>query len=288
MPVPRPGSVRRALTAPASVLATVLALLAGFLATVLALSGTASAATPQPLSHPDDDWAGSQILRHEGAGDRTRGAAEPSLLAGVEGVDVSSHQGNVDWAALWNSGVRFAYAKATEGTTYTNPYFPQQYNGSYNVGMVRGAYHFALPDVSSGATQANYFLSHGGGWSRDGKTLPGALDIEYNPYGATCYGLSQSAMVSWLKDFVNTYASRTGRDPVIYTSTSWWKTCTGNNASFGGLNPLWIPRYGSSVGELPAGWGFHTIWQYTSTGPTVGDHDLFNGSYDRLVALANG
>ena len=42
-------------------------------------------------------------------------------------------------------GVRFAYVKATEGRTYRNPYFAQQYNGSYNVGMIRGAYHFALP-----------------------------------------------------------------------------------------------------------------------------------------------
>jgi hypothetical protein len=49
---------------------------------------------------------------------------------------------------------------------------------SANVGMIRGAYHFALPNSSSGATQANYFAGNGGGWSWDGKTLPGALDIE--------------------------------------------------------------------------------------------------------------
>ena len=106
------------------------------------------------------------------------------------GQDVSGHQGNVNWSAQWSAGSRFAYVKATEGTYYTNPYFAQQYNGSYNVGMIRGSYHFARPDTTSGATQANYFVDHGGGWSRDGRTLPGALDIEYNPYGATCYGLS--------------------------------------------------------------------------------------------------
>lgn len=42
------------------------------------------------------------------------------------------------------------------------------------------------------------------------------------------------------------------------------------------------------VGELPGGWGFHTMWQYTSTGPTVGDHNRFNGALDRVQALANG
>ena len=144
----------------------------------------------------------------------TTTSSAPAVVAPaatVEGIDVSSHQGNVNWTTQWNNGKRFAYVKATEGTSYKNPYFAQQYNGCYNVGMIRGAYHFALPNNSSGATQANYFASNGGGWSRDGRTLPGALDIEYNPYGATCYGLSQSAMVSWIRDFLNTYKARTTR-----------------------------------------------------------------------------
>ncbi|MES4904847.1 MULTISPECIES: lysozyme [unclassified Streptomyces] len=280
MPKHRPGTTRRTLTA-------VIGILAGLLAMSFTLSGTASAAeSGKAIPHPEDDWAGSQILKHEGGS--TTGEEPPGLLATVEGVDVSSHQGNVAWSTLWNSGVRFAYVKATEGTSYTNPYFSQQYTGSYNVGMIRGSYHFALPDNSSGAAQATYFVNHGGGWSKDGKTLPGALDMEYNPYGATCYGKSASAMVSWIKDFTTTYKSLTGRDPVIYTSTSWWKSCTGNSSAFGSTNPLWIPRYGSSVGELPAGWGFHTIWQYTSSGATVGDHNKFNGAIDRVQALANG
>ncbi|MCK7625804.1 lysozyme [Streptomyces sp. RS10V-4] len=286
MPVLRSGSPHRSARSRATVAGILLAtvsLLAG-------LPGTAGAAAPSRAPeprHPDQDWAGSQIARHEGA---TTGLlpALPSLTASVEGVDVSSHNGNVAWSTLWSSGVKYAYVKATESTSYTNPYFAQQYNGSYNSGMIRGAYHFATPDTSSGAAQANYFVDHGGGWSKDGKTLPGALDMEYNPYGATCYGLSATGMVNWMKDFFATYRSRTGRDAVVYTSTSWWQQCTGNSTAFGSVNPLWVPRYGSSVGELPAGWGFHTIWQYTSSGPTVGDHDRFNGAYDRLQALANG
>jgi GH25 family lysozyme M1 (1,4-beta-N-acetylmuramidase) len=211
--------------------------------------------------------------------------ASIGTLATVSGIDVSSHQGNVNWASYWSGGKRFAYVKATEGSGYINPYFAQQYNGSYNVGMIRGSYHFALPNNSSGATQANYFVSHGGGWSGDGKTLPGALDIEYNPYGATCYGLTQASMVNWIRDFTNTYKARTGRDAVIYSTTNWWTTCTGNNGSFGATNPLWIARYSSSPGTLPAGWGFHTFWQYSST-PI--DQNYFNGAQDRLQALANG
>ncbi|MFE7659930.1 lysozyme [Streptomyces celluloflavus] len=287
MPASRSGSPHR----PARSLATAAGILLATLSLLLGLPGAAGAAAasarhaPEP-THPGQDWAGSQIAAHEG----TAPGAPPTaaLTASVEGVDVSGHQGNVDWQSLWNSGVRFAYVKATESTSYTNPYFAQQYNGSYNVGMIRGAYHFATPDTSSGAAQATYFVNHGGGWSRDGKTLPGALDMEYNPYGATCYGLSPTGLVNWMKDWFATYRARTGRDAVLYTSTSWWSQCTGNYTGFGSVNPLWVPRYGSSVGELPAGWGFHTIWQYTSTGPAVGDHNLFNGAQDRLQALANG
>jgi hypothetical protein len=52
------------------------------------------------------------------------------------------------------------------------------------------------------------------------------LDIEYNPSGATCYGLSASAMVSWINSFVTTYHSKTGVYPMIYSTADWWSTCT--------------------------------------------------------------
>jgi GH25 family lysozyme M1 (1,4-beta-N-acetylmuramidase) len=213
-------------------------------------------------------------------------AAAPVAAATVAGIDVASHQGNVDWNHWYGQGMRFAYAKATEGASYRNPYFAQQYNGAYNVGMIRGAYHFALPNVSGGAAQANHFVDNGGGWSGDGRTLPPALDIEYNPYGGgTCYGLSRQAMVDWVAAFSNRVRVRTGRYPTIYTTTDWWRTCTGDSGAFASTNPLWIARYAGSVGTLPAGWGVHTFWQYSSN-PI--DQNSFNGGYDRLQALARG
>ncbi|MFI9820961.1 lysozyme [Streptomyces sp. NPDC052013] len=264
-------------------LRTFTAVVAALLA-VLSLPHTAGAAESPPAVPPRGSaHMGMGVVAHDG-----RGGLPAERAAQTEGVDVSSHQGNVAWPTLWNSGVRWAYAKASEGTYYTNPYFSQQYGGSYGVGMIRGAYHFATPDTSSGATQANYFVDHGGGWAADGRTLPGALDIEWNPYGDACYGKSPSAMVTWIRDFLNQYRARTGRDAVLYTATSWWKQCTGNYAGFAAATPLWIARYASSVGELPAGWGYYTMWQYTSTGPTVGDHDRFNGTLDQLRRLALG
>ena len=270
-----------------------LALLAGTLVTVLASAlaapATAHAASTGHMTHPELDWLGSQIKLHEGAdapGD-SKVVVTPKVTQ-TPGMDVSSYQGNVNWSGAWSNGAKFAYIKATEGTSYTNPYFTQQYNGSYNVGMIRGSYHFALPDVSSGAAQADYFVAHGGGWSADGKTLPGALDMEYNPYGATCYGKSASAMVSWIQSFSNEYHARTGRYPTIYTSTTWWTACTGNSSAFKTNNALWIARYSSSVGTLPAGWSYQTFWQYADAGAFPGDQDRFNGALDRVQAYAKG
>ncbi|TFK89918.1 glycoside hydrolase family 25 protein [Polyporus arcularius HHB13444] len=217
-------------------------------------------------------------------------SASPSLVkrAAPQGVDISHYQGTVNFNTLVANGMSFVYIKVTEGTTYQDPNFSANYNGATKAGLIRGGYHFAHPDTSSGATQANYFLAHGGGWSGDGITLPGALDIEYGPSGSECYGLSASAMVSWIKDFSNTYHSHTGVYPVIYTTTDWWKTCTGNSAAFASTNPLWIAHYSSSIGTLPAGWTYTTFWQYADSGPNPGDQDEFNGSLQGLKNLALG
>ncbi|ONI82340.1 hypothetical protein ALI22I_40230 [Saccharothrix sp. ALI-22-I] len=236
-----------------------------------------------------DHHAGSQIAKHEGWGNTTR---PPPLSAprydGVPGMDVSSHQGDVDWGKAWADGARFAYVKATEGTGYRNPKFTQQYNGSYDVGMTRGAYHFALPDRSDGTAQADFFASNGGGWSRDGKTLPGALDMEYNPYGDTCYGLSQAAMGGWVRAFSDRLFTRTGRHPTIYTSTSWWNRCVGEAARFGDTSPLWVAHYADVLGPLPHGWDYQTIWQWRAAGLFPGDQNLFNGNHEQLLRVAQG
>ncbi|EIW85862.1 glycoside hydrolase family 25 protein [Coniophora puteana RWD-64-598 SS2] len=204
------------------------------------------------------------------------------------GIDVSGYQPSVDWSTVKSNGVTWAYIKATEGTTYTSPSFSSQYDGATKAGIIRGAYHFAHPDSSTGAAQADYFVKNGGGWSGDGLTLPGALDIEYNPSGATCYGLSASAMVSWVKSFSDEYHSKTSRYPVIYTTTDWWTQCTGNSASFATNNPLWIARYSSSIGTLPAGWDYATFWQYADSGSNPGDADKFNGDAAGLKKIATG
>ncbi|SFJ50163.1 Lyzozyme M1 (1,4-beta-N-acetylmuramidase), GH25 family [Amycolatopsis sacchari] len=246
-------------------------------------TGFAPEAAAADYSKAGTTSAGSQIARVEGVG----AAPAYQQLGGTLGHDVSGHQGAVDWGGAWQAGGRFVYVKATEGTGYVNPQFAQQYNGSYAVGMTRGAYHFARPDLSSGAAQADYFLDHGGGWSADGRTLPGALDVEYNPYGDACYGKDAAAMSAWIADFSATYRTRTGRLPTIYTSTRWWNQCTGGNTGFG-ANPLWVARYNAELGALPSGWPRQAIWQFADRGTLPGDQNLFDGSADRLRDFALG
>ncbi|KAI9449735.1 hypothetical protein BJY52DRAFT_1227610 [Lactarius psammicola] len=66
------------------------------------------------------------------------------------------------------------------------------------------------------------------------------------------------------------------RFPTIYTTTSWWSTCTGNSAAFGS-NALWIAHWATTIGTLPASWGSATFWQYADSGPFPGDQDRFIG-----------
>ncbi|KAN0129595.1 Glycoside hydrolase superfamily [Lactarius tabidus] len=216
-------------------------------------------------------------------GDSQAAFAKPQPI-GPQGIDVSNNQGsNIKWGAVKSGGVQFAYIKATEGTTFIDPDFNRNYAGATNVGIIRGAYHFARPGKSSGAAQAHYFLAHGGGWSSDGRTLPGAIDLE-----GDCSGLSHGQMVNWIQDFSNTYHGATGRYPAIYTTTSWWVSCTGNSGAFGANNPLWIARWGNAIGALPAGWRFTTFWQYADSGPYPGDQDYFNGDSAGLQRFARG
>lgn len=206
---------------------------------------------------------------------QTAATVQPaSMPSGVRGMDVSAWQPKINWSTVKANGAKFAYIKATEGIRYRSSTFTSQYGGARTVGIARGAYHYATPNTSSGTRQADYFVTYGGRWKVDGHTLPGVLDIENNPYGSKCYGLSQASMRSWIHAFVNEYHTKTNRWPVINTFTDWWKTCTGNTSVFAANDPLWINNHHSTAGVLPAGWRTYTIWQWAGSGVFPGDQDV--------------
>lgn len=253
---------------------------------------------------PNGASMGDGVRKHQrsatpGAASLGSAAAMSTWMpSGVQGLDVSYYQAGVDWGAEVAKGAKFAYVKATEGNYYLNPAFSQQFNKSYDAGLVRGSYHFAIPhpDAGTAADQARYFVANGGVWSNDGKTLPPLLDIEYNPYvgsyfGNTCYDRTPDQIVAWVRDFSDTVYSLTKRLPAIYTTTDWWSTCAGNNGGFSG-NPLHIASYftqpASSPGTLPNGWLGYDIWQYSSTGPFAGDSDVWRGTLGQLQTFATG
>ncbi|KAL2870577.1 lysozyme [Aspergillus lucknowensis] len=207
----------------------------------------------------------------------------------VQGFDISHYQETFDFAGAYAAGARFCMIKATEGTTYTDPSFGDHYQGATDASIFRGAYHFALPDSSSATEQAQYFLDNGGGWTADNRTLPGMLDIEYNPYGDTCYGLAAEDMVAWVQEFVDAYQSSTGRYPMLYTTADWWSTCTGDAAGFGATVPLVLAAYSDSApSTIPGDWETYTIWQNSNEYEFGGDSDIFNGGIDGVQRLVAG
>jgi lysozyme len=211
------------------------------------------------------------------------GTAGLVLAAGtdysVQGIDVASYQGYPDWTKVKASGKTFAFTKATEGTTYTNPYFATNWPRMKSAGLIRGAYHYGRPGTDP-VTQANRFCNvvaptHG--------DLQMALDIEVTD------GKTPSQVRSWIVAFINQIKSRTGRPGIIYTGFYFWRDSAGNGSN---LNcPLWLAAYVSNPAPyVPAAWSTWSFWQYTSSGSVSGvsgnvDRDAWNGSVSNLNNL---
>lgn len=101
---------------------------------------------------------------------------EPArLLHDVHGIDVSHHQGEIDWAAVAGDGVGFAFIKATEGGDFVDPRFAKNWTASAKAGVPRGAYHF-FTQCRPGAVQAENFIRV---VPKDPRALPPVVDAEH-------------------------------------------------------------------------------------------------------------
>jgi GH25 family lysozyme M1 (1,4-beta-N-acetylmuramidase) len=238
-------------------------------------TGSGSGSTHQAAHFNTGAAHSPQLLSEFSATSGT--ATTSSVISGaVQGIDVASfqEQGGIDWAGVASSGKQFAAIKVTEGDYYENKYALSDLVKAKAAGLATVAYAFAIPNgggsSTSPVTQAddavNFLKSGGAGVS------PIMLDIEYDPYKSTdgtnnCYGLTQSAMGTWVKSFTAEVKTRTGRPAIIYTTADWWNTCVGTAVSLGS-NPLWIAAYTgtTSPGSMPDGWSNWTYWQYANNG----------------------
>ena len=254
------------------------------------IHGPAAPASPGQRSDRYNTGAthSPQVLRQlaggAGSGRRTAGP----LPGARQGVDVASFQHPngkaIDWTKVAAAGIQFAAVKTTEGAYYQNPYALSDLANAKAAGLSVMAYAFAIPNgngsSSSPVAQADYILAYLA--TAGGAAPPIMLDIEYNPYGAQCYGLSTSAMVSWINRFDAEVRAKTGQEPIIYTPPAWWQTCTGGSSRFRQL-PLWVPDFTSaSAPVLPPGWTNWAFWQYTSTGTVSGIQTPGHTDLDQL------
>jgi GH25 family lysozyme M1 (1,4-beta-N-acetylmuramidase) len=199
----------------------------------------------------------------------------------LPGIDVSHHQNAIDWTQVAASGVRFAIAKATEGTAYIDPLFSTNRAEAMAAGIVFGAYHFARPDLHpfDAIPEADHFVDTA--QLAPGNIVP-VLDLERSG------DLTPAALTDWVLQWLGEVTARTGVRPMVYTSPIGWRDRMADTTAIAdaGYTMLWIAHWNVASPTLPAndwqgnGW---KIWQYSNCGAVPGidgcvDLDFLNGS----------
>lgn len=197
----------------------------------------------------------------------------------LRGIDVSHFQSSVNWPAVKATGIAFAFAKASDGNTYTDPQFANNWRGMQAAGILRGAYHF-YESKDDPQTQAQQFLKVVG--QLGSNDMPPVVDIESN---TGCFGTQ--SLASNLQIWLDAVEQSLQRTPIIYTNCGFWNANL--NAQFSRY-PLWIAQYRVAQPKIPNGWNRWTFWQSSESGSVAGitgavDTDVFAGSMADLQAL---
>ena len=128
----------------------------------------------------------------------------------VRGVDVSHHNGHIDWERVAAQNIRFAYIKATEGNDFRDPLFSQNWSDARRVGLIPGAFH-VFGNCSQGVEQARNFLLV---WIDRRVTVPPAVDVSSGVACASTKRKPQDELIAFLDEI----ESATGRRPIVYDS----------------------------------------------------------------------
>jgi GH25 family lysozyme M1 (1,4-beta-N-acetylmuramidase) len=222
------------------------------------------------------------------------GTPGPAITAqpvgALPGIDVSHHQGLIDWSQVAGAGKRFAIAKATEGRSFIDPNYAFNKTQAEASGLVFGAYHFARPDdtANDAVLEADHFVDVA--QLEPGNLIP-VLDIE------STGGLTQAQVTQWILTWLNRVTERVGVRPMVYTSPHGWETRTGDTTSVAdaGYTVLWVAHWGVASPTVPgANWSGNgwTFWQYGNCGTVPGidgcvDVDWYEtGSFDPVTIPA--
>jgi GH25 family lysozyme M1 (1,4-beta-N-acetylmuramidase) len=195
------------------------------------------------------------------------------------GVDVNASDGPVNFASVAASGVKFVYAKATQGDYDTDSSYSTNDTQAKAAGLAFGAFAVFDPTLDP-TTQADYFLNVAR--VAAGDLIP-AVDVASDANGGpedNGGGVSAAVFTSRLQTWLNVVQSALGVRPLIFGDTSQWDTSTGSDTAFGSAGyPLWIAYYGAdSPPPLPDGWTTWAFWEYGGLGSVA--EDYFNGAYD--------
>jgi lysozyme len=135
----------------------------------------------------------------------------PSLAPGERyGIDVSHHQGRIDWTRVAGNRIGFAYLKATEGGDYVDPTFAENWAAARRAGIEVGAYHF-FTLCRPGADQAANFLA---ALPTDASALPAAIDLEFS--SGCKQRPTRDVLLREVTTFVKTVETRTHRPMLVY------------------------------------------------------------------------
>lgn len=201
----------------------------------------------------------------------------------VHGIDVSRYQDRVDWERVKNMQVddvriTFAFIKATEGSWMEDPWFDYNWNNARKQGIIRGAYHYFLPDVSPKA-QSTHF---GRTVKLRSGDLPPVVDIE------EARGLTKAQVRKSTKDFLAAVEQNFAVKPIVYTNRDFYKNYFADQPEF---KPycFWIAHYYVTNLEMPDDSKWH-FWQHSDRGTVNGinepvDFNVFYGDSATLRRL---
>lgn len=197
----------------------------------------------------------------------------------IRGIDVSHHQGAIDWRAAAQSGeVRFAYIKATEGGDFVDPRFAENWSRAREAGVVVGAYHF-FSLCRDGAVQAANFLHV---VAPDDAALPPVADVEIA--GNCAARPTRDDFARDLHAFLRAVTEGWRRAPILYLTRDfydWYLRSASVDAD------LWVR---DTDGEPRAFAGRWRFWQFDDRGAIDGidgdvDRDVFAGDADAWRAF---